>query len=263
MSRSPGSLAHRLARVAILLILGLASTIAAAWACAFIPAQTGGAFSSAFQHWHPAGATGDGWRGLDSWRQFGAARYACTILGPGESNSVTPGSIIGGNIGFIAPEWSRDALMGWTDQLRGWPQDSLPVQGVDARGFPFAALWCSYAWNQVTEPDMWYWQTGGIQLGDGLMPSEEADWYPRASLPCLPIWPGLIADVTFYSAAWWGLFATPPAVIRCARRRRGSCTGCNYDLRGMPPGSPCPECGSIVPAGLGRLLRHFPCVGKL
>ncbi len=31
-----------------------------------------------------------------------------------------------------------------------------------------------------------------------------------------------------------------------SRRRRGLCRRCGYDRRGLPPGGPCPECGSAA-----------------
>jgi hypothetical protein len=43
------------------------------------------------------------------------------------------------------------------------------------------------------------------------------------------------------------LAALPVVLLRQtarARRRAGVCTACAYDRRGLPPTSPCPECGS-------------------
>jgi hypothetical protein len=31
------------------------------------------------------------------------------------------------------------------------------------------------------------------------------------------------------------------------RPGRSSCPSCNYDLSGLPPGSPCPECAAAPP----------------
>ncbi len=65
-------------------------------------------------------------------------------------------------------------------------------------------------------------------------------------LPVLPIWPGFAINTVFYAMILWGLFATPFALRRWRRLKRGLCVKCGYDLRGRPQGSTCPECGSIV-----------------
>lgn len=67
-----------------------------------------------------------------------------------------------------------------------------------------------------------------------------------ASLPYCPRWPGFIANTLFYAALWWLLF-TGLITARAARRsRRGLCTRCAYDLRGIASGV-CPECGQARP----------------
>jgi hypothetical protein len=140
--------------------------------------------------------------------------------------------------------------MGWVAEVKEWPEDEWPVQGIDARGWPCNALWCAYAWDGVTEPSMfWILTLGGIDIGD-LMPSEEADWNPRANLPCLPIWTGLVADGAFYGLVWWVLLAAPGCVRRWRRRGAMLCEGCAYSLAGLPAGAPCPECGRLLGGGL-------------
>lgn len=56
------------------------------------------------------------------------------------------------------------------------------------------------------------------------------------------IWPLFVAGV-FAIVVWW----------RTRLVRDGTCARCSYDLRGMPPGAPCPECGEFVgPPGRGN-----------
>lgn len=45
------------------------------------------------------------------------------------------------------------------------------------------------------------------------------------------------------------LFAGVLWTVRAVRRRRGRCAGCGYDLAGLPPHAPCPECGEPILKG--------------
>ena len=63
-------------------------------------------------------------------------------------------------------------------------------------------------------------------LGWGMGSTSPSDWYIRASaLSAFFIGAGL-------SVGWWW-----PAF------HKGHCHFCDYDLRGLPPDTPCPECG--------------------
>jgi hypothetical protein len=52
-----------------------------------------------------------------------------------------------------------------------------------------------------------------------------------------PLWPIALVGAAIAS---WG-----ERVRRCAPR--GACPSCTYDLSGLPPGSPCPECAAASP----------------
>ena len=89
---------------------------------------------------------------------------------------------------------------------------------------------------------------GGFRAGGSMIPeirgvaslrTSEHSWLPwtaggRAiSIIYIPLWPTL-------------LLAMPLAVYSIRRWRRipaGHCPHCRYDLRALPPHSPCPECG--------------------
>jgi hypothetical protein len=45
---------------------------------------------------------------------------------------------------------------------------------------------------------------------------------------------------------WSVALLTAPVCVTAWRRqpKRGGCPACNYDLSGLPPGSPCPECAA-------------------
>ncbi len=108
-------------------------------------------------------------------------------------------------------------------------------------GWPLVCLWQGESVNGMNAGlTRWPWNGpsyGGIKIANS----------PAMGhfLPTLPLWPGLIADTAFYGAAWLGLFLLLGPARRAQRRRRGLCVRCRYDLRGLAPGSPCPECGTL------------------
>jgi hypothetical protein len=65
---------------------------------------------------------------------------------------------------------------------------------------------------------------------------------PGASLPILPLWPGFLVDTAFWGGAAFLVCSVPGFVRRRARRRRGRCVRCGYELAGVG-GGVCPECG--------------------
>jgi hypothetical protein len=73
------------------------------------------------------------------------------------------------------------------------------------------------------------WRFTTMNLGRG---QQWISWH-------FPLWPIFIITATV-------------AGVATIRRRRtvrfGRCPSCNYDLSGLPPGSPCPECAAAAPS---------------
>lgn len=107
-------------------------------------------------------------------------------------------------------------------------------------GFPFRCF-RSEAWFPATA-----WSPGAIVIEPEpeLRGTLELGWMGgnRLMLPLRPIWPGLVANVLFWSAATWAAFAIPRSLRARSRRKRGRCIACNHPLAGS---SACPECGGL------------------
>ncbi len=125
-----------------------------------------------------------------------------------------------------APYWSRTSdppietdyeAGGLWEEARGWPMRSL----------------------------MWVWPRAefdtpirALNLGDMQGPVG----IPRA-LPLQPIWPGFAVNTLTYAAVLWLLYLASVVSLCFARRARGCCPRCGYDL-GHAEHEACPECGA-------------------
>lgn len=118
---------------------------------------------------------------------------------------------------FVRAGWPFEAFRGWNWQLI----DDLggPNEHISHRTFA-----------NIRVPLLRY---GVSQTGHFLVP-----YYP--------LWPGFIANTLIYAALWWLLFTGLVSARSARRTRRGLCTRCAYDLRGISSGV-CPECGEARP----------------
>ena len=107
-----------------------------------------------------------------------------------------------------------------------------------AQGWPLLALWCECPEYQRIEGGLLLSQ---VQVGQSFLVVERV-------VAFRPIWRGLAVNTVFYAAILWILFATPRAIRRKLRRRRGLCATCGYSLR-ESVSEKCPECGAVARAG--------------
>ena len=112
-----------------------------------------------------------------------------------------------------------------------------------SRGWPLLCLTGTVISEKELSPSqMWSTEVSGFLVLDK----------PRDSIgrwPFYPIWWGLFGNTAFYGIAWLAGVVTARRVARATRSflrfRRGNCHNCNYSLIGLPPNTPCPECGTM------------------
>lgn len=141
----------------------------------------------------------------------------------------------------IVPACVRSFALPW---LFGdpWPRGGDEQRReIQASGWPFIALLA------VHKQTAWftYQDRFGIVL-PGARPMGPRGFFPRTYrriLPLRPLVPGFLLDTLAYALLWFPLLLIPGAIRARRRRTRHQCPHCAYDLRGLPLGSPCPECG--------------------
>lgn len=72
------------------------------------------------------------------------------------------------------------------------------------------------------------------------------DWgHEWKRLPYMPLWPGFVVNLLFYSSVIAFAAAFPIIVRRRLRARCGACLVCGYSKQGLLEGVACPECGNM------------------
>ena len=85
--------------------------------------------------------------------------------------------------------------------------------------------------------------SGSRRWESGPISPEFSWWFQRGSIAsysswsAVPVWVFIVPTAGATAAAWW--------LDARARRRPGLCPRCGYDLAGLSPGTPCPECGRV------------------
>lgn len=115
-------------------------------------------------------------------------------------------------------------------------------------GWPLPALWYRVHGTYVR---MYAFGTE-IQGGRLLTGPESLELraYNFRALPYFVHWRGLLADTVLFAALWWVLLFARGDIRRALRRRRGLCIVCGYDRSATRTDAPCPECG--LPPTPGR-----------
>jgi hypothetical protein len=265
------------ARLALLLFLGVMTTIAVAWTIAVLrpvpmyPRHTTGAF----ERW------GRAWSAVEA-RRFGMlhiwwldlAKNKAGILANGPApapmvNALPVTADLENDLdhtpapprptaeelvseyrteyaelirtgGTMYPLVTRDERPAWgTLALADAPAPECR-RGADAAfGWPRPCLW-----HQILTSDngsgsaLTEQMVGGLALSG--TPTSRSDQF--RALPLRPILGGIAMNAVLYAGAWSFILFAPGRIRRASRRRRGRCPRCGYDLK-HDLAAGCPECG--------------------
>jgi hypothetical protein len=161
--------------------------------------------------------------------------WLCTVPShwPGSAHVVSQRT----GFGVLFMTATRDASQAGAQLPDVWIQSSY------SSGWPFIAMESE---NRVEVPGAGgrsdYWGYG--QRYPLWIPGRVMDW-EQSMLPLRPVLPGFFLGTLVWAATSFGLAWGCVSLRREARRRRGRCESCGYDLSGTPAGV-CPECGQRV-----------------
>lgn len=129
--------------------------------------------------------------------------------------------------GHFVTRWYRlDAPLG---SLVGWPRLNTAAE--------YGRL---VIVHNTPEAQPFPWRAGRISDAQWVLAFDmyDTDWF----VLLIPFWAPAAVFSLLAAALWWRPLRT------AARRRRGACTACGYDLRALPAAT-CPECGKPHQAG--------------
>ncbi len=237
-----------LRRTVLSLALGLLTTIAVAWMAALFANPVGGGWFSRPRD--PRRGEGSGYIFLWVMKCPTGVAYRSSISSVERER---PDDLPGLPEDQLEP-WALSPSLPWVTGDSPWPiAPGTPVEEIVVEGFgwPRTSL-CQQFRGAPQDADRPL--IGGIETGfpnnyRGNAWPWQRKWHRwvcwvRVALPCKPVWTGLAFSTAFYSGLWLLLFCAPALSRRTLRRRRGLCPRCAYDLKGLPPASTCPECGT-------------------
>lgn len=218
----------------MLLFIGAYINVGVAWACAMFSSTAPGSVGAEWDMgWtdevRPAWVQGSPMKVPRMYRSW-----------PAQGNQAPPDPTeVGFGVRLWMGEWRDDTWPGYPNRRDGFVVTM-------ATGFPLRSLRCE-EWTVFQRPDFGtVYPLGVVRDGLEIGPSSSNGVLWMSRVPINPIWTGFVLNSLFYALVFVGIvwLAHAPGMIRSmSRRSQGLCEKCSYDLRGLPDGAPCPECG--------------------
>ena len=120
----------------------------------------------------------------------------------------------------------------------------METRRIEASGWPALAL-ASVSQHAQDSANEQSWGVIIPAVGNRTIEGAWGRATPRV-FPLRPLWQGFLLNTALYSTLWLSLLLALTTLRRATRRHRNLCPTCAYDLKGLPPHSPCPECGRSV-----------------
>lgn len=244
------TMVKRLAHVAVLVVLGVMTTVATCWGIALLRIKPDTGVESKNE---PVVMT------LDADNKavvfYPPDEYpGCTVLGT-SINSVSKASrdevevVSNGN----ASDRSRARVWAMPD-LRHIPTGEANWRREFQFGWPCRAMWGAedsrsfgcFVNSQPAVNTMRLWNSEHDYSGFFWRYADEPH-SGRVPTGVLPL--GFAANSALFAFAWIGLLVIPKRITRALRRRDNRCAACGYSRDGLALDTRCPECG-LIPAAL-------------
>jgi hypothetical protein len=230
--------------------LGLATTVAVAWALASVCDPWNGRRTLERSLRPPDAAGNPEIVTIERYRRAGVLCYETSYMRgvPSAVDEFNPGTPV------VVEPWAGSMVRPWTAAGQEWPSfvpfhTPYAVVAIDvtAYGWPLPALYRTTNGTPIATPRRYQWtQRGSIPLPGTTAPGPAGLTIKGPILlPFLPVWQGLLLDWALAAMIWLGAILGWRALHRGLRRRRGLCVACGYDLSATATGAPCPECGLV------------------
>lgn len=173
------------------------------------------------------------WRVVERFESSGASWYQSFVWWSGATGPL--GSPIDNRKRFSSSRWERAER----------DPNAFGVDGSDGFahmmewGWPFRCLWGAGESRGLALP------TGnsyGLYFYERQI---DANTRHTREIPFAPVPLGLTLDMLTFGLPWWLVLFGIGRFRYWSRLRRNHCPHCNYNLRGIPSNSLCPECGRL------------------